>query len=77
MTLAVFPESPGCQRAHGRVNMPILRIGRHICANTVPWDPVLLLGRKRKRNHQVRSMLAKKDRDRKEKEKEKGLVFPN
>ncbi|MEJ1286672.1 WNT1 inducible signaling pathway protein 1 [Cricetulus griseus] len=33
--------------------MPILRIGRHICANTVPWDPVLLLGRKRKRNHQV------------------------
>lgn len=45
--------------------MPTLKVGRWICAYTMPWHPVLLLRKKGKANQQVRRMLAKKDRDRK------------
>lgn len=45
--------------------MPTLKVGRWICAYTMPWHPVLLLRKKGKANQQVSRMLAKKDRDRK------------
>lgn len=58
--------------------MPTLKVGRWVCAYTMPWHPVLLLRKKGKVKQQVRRMLAKKDRDRKNKNKnKKGLVFPN
>lgn len=44
---ALFPESPGCHPLeHCRVNTPILKVGRRVCADTTPRGPGLLLREK-------------------------------